>query len=302
MAMKRGLGRGFESLIPADLIDDSFNPNSTYDSTASEDKSVSKQQTLDMALLKVDENQPRKAFDQEALEELAESIKEHGVIQPLVVMPIDGGEYQIVAGERRYRASKIAGLKDVPVVIRTLTDQNKLEVSLIENIQRRDLNSIETATAYAKLRDQFNLSIDQIAHRVHKSVSSISNTMRLLKLPQVAIKAVADGELTEGQARPLIGQDQAVVEAVLPKIVAEGWSARKVEQYIVNMKNASREIADDDSEGANVSAQNEQRVQLLVAKFNTKVDVRTNSKGAGKIVIAFKDADDYERIQKLLGS
>lgn len=301
MAMKHGLGRGFESLIPTGLIDDSFDPNSTYDPTASEDKSVSKQQALALSALKADKNQPRKAFDDEALRELAESIKEHGVLQPLVVTPLGSGAYQIVAGERRYRASKLAGLTEVPVVIRTLTDQNRLEISLIENIQRRDLNSIETATAYAKLRDQFNLTIDQIASRVHKSVSAVSNTMRLLKLPKEAIEAVANGALTEGQVKPLIGQDESMVREILPKIIAESWSARKVEQYVINMKKSANGAVDV-AENSMVTAQNDQRVQVLTTRLNTKVDVRTNRKGAGKIVIAFKDSDDFERIQKLLGS
>ncbi len=141
MAAKKGLGRGFESLIPTDLIDDSFNPNAVYDPTAAQDEKVSQLSTLSLESIHPNADQPRKQFDQEAIEELAASVKEHGVLQPIIVVR-HGDGYQIVAGERRYRASRLAGLKEVPVIIRTMTAQNQLEVSLIENIQRRDLNTI----------------------------------------------------------------------------------------------------------------------------------------------------------------
>ena len=219
-AAKKGLGRGFESLIPTDLIDDSFNPNAAYDPTAAQDEKVSEQATLPLESIHANADQPRKNFDQDAIEELAASIKEHGVLQPIIVVT-HGNGYQIVAGERRYRASRLAGLKEVPVIIRTMTAQNQLEVSLIENIQRRDLNTIETATAYVKLRDQFNLTNDQISERVHKSVPAVINTMRLLKLPKEVVALIAEGQLTEGQARPLIGQDPNIIVKVIPRIIAE---------------------------------------------------------------------------------
>ena len=196
-AAKKGLGRGFESLIPTDLIDDSFNPNSVYDPTAQQDEQVSQEKTLPLAKLHANPDQPRRTFDPEALEELAASLKEHGLIQPILVTP-KGEGYEIVAGERRYRAAKLAHLAEVPVIIRSLSDQNQLELSLIENIQRRDLNSIETATAYAKLRDQFNLTNDEIAGRVHKSASAVINKMRLLKLPAEVIALIAEGQLSGG--------------------------------------------------------------------------------------------------------
>ena len=230
-AAKKGLGRGFESLIPTDLIDDSFDPNSAYDPTAQQDERVSKEATLPLAKLHANPDQPRRSFDKDALEELAASIHEHGIIQPIVVTP-KGEGYEIVAGERRYRASKLAGLTEVPVIVRSMSDQTQLEISLIENIQRRDLNSIETATAYAKLRDQFNLTNDEIAKRVQKSPSAVINTMRLLKLPQEVIALIAEGQLSEGQARPMICPDKHFVISLLTRIFTEGWSARKVEQYV----------------------------------------------------------------------
>lgn len=300
MAAKRGLGRGFESLIPTDLIDDTFDPNSTYDPTAAEDKTVSRQKVLPIASLRIDPDQPRKTFDEEALEELAASIKEHGVIQPLIVAPLDDTTYQIVAGERRYRASKKAGLTELPVVVRTFTDQNRLEISLIENIQRRDLNSVEMAVAYAKLRDQFNLTGEQIAGRVHKSPSAVANTMRLLKLPKSALEALAEGLVTEGQVRPLIGQDEALIAELMPRIIAESWSARKIEQYMVNKKKATSSDESGVADTITTEHQHEARIQTLRDRLQTKVDIRVNNKGAGKIVIPFKNTEEFDRIQKLL--
>lgn len=298
-AAKKGLGRGFESLIPTDLIDDSFDPNSAYDPTAQQDEKVSQEKTLPISKLYANPDQPRRTFDEEAIQELAESIKEYGVIQPILVTPKDDG-YEIVAGERRYRASKLAGIKEVPVIIRSMSDQNQLEISLIENIQRRDLNSVETATAYAKLRDQFNLTNDQIAKRVNKSPSAVINTMRLLKLPKEVVALIAEGQITEGQARPLIGQDIDLIMKVIPLIIAEEWSARKVEQYVVNVKKGLGGT-DQQSIVPKPQAEHEAIVESLRNRFDTKVNIRTNAKGAGKIVIDFKNQQDFERIKNILG-
>lgn len=296
-AAKKGLGRGFESLIPTDLIDDSFDPNSVYDPTAQQDEKVSQVKTLPLSKLRANPGQPRRHFDEEALEELSASVKEYGLIQPIVVTPKDD-MYEIVAGERRFRASKRAGIEEVPVIIRSLTDQNQLEISLIENIQRRDLNSIETATAYAKLRDQFNLSNDQIAARVHKSPSAVINTMRLLKLPKEVIALIAEGQLSQGQARPLIGQDPNLIVKIVPRIIAEEWSARKVEQYVVNLKKGEGETA---AQKPAVETQHEAAIEALRTRLEAKVSIRTNAKGAGKIVINFANQEDLDRIKKLLG-
>lgn len=304
MAVKKGLGRGFESLIPTDL-DDAFNDDGIYDPTANEDKKVSKELSLPLAKLRANADQPRRSFDEEALRELADSIKEHGLIQPIVVTP-KGNVYEIVAGERRFRASKLAGLSEVPVIIRTLSAQNQLEISLIENIQRRDLNSIETATAYAKLRDQFNLTNEQIAARVHKSASAVNNTMRLLKLPSQVVALIANGTLREGQVRPLIGLDEASITAVLPRIIEQEWSARKVEQYVVTIKQHQAQPGDAASQqtasGSNNTGEPYEAVAMqLRQRFgSSKLSIRTNSKGAGKIVIPFKSEDDFKRIQRLL--
>lgn len=289
-AAKKGLGRGFDSLIPTDLFDDSFDP------TVQQDVKVSQQTELPISQITANPDQPRRAFDNEALTELADSIREHGVLQPIIVVSHKGG-YQIVAGERRYRASKLAGLNKVPVIVRTMNGQNQLEVALIENIQRRDLNAIETATAYAKLRDQFNMTTEQISKRVHKSPSAVTNTMRLLKLPKDVIMAIAEGKITEGQARPLIGQSEEAIIDILPRIIGENWSARRVEQYILQLKQSSGDQTG--SAGATNVYQYEQ--DSFQTKFNSKVAIKTTAKGSGKIVISFNDADDFQRIKNILG-
>jgi ParB family chromosome partitioning protein len=290
-AKKTGLGRGFASLIPTDLIDESLDP------TADQDEKLSDLRELQLRDVTANPDQPRRLFDEDALEEMAASIKEHGVIQPIVVTPV-GGKYQIVAGERRFRGATKAGLKTIPALVRTLTDQHKLELSLIENIQRRDLNVLETATAYLKLRDQFNLSLEEIGTRVGgKSVSSVSNTLRLLRLPESVKKALQEGKLREGQARPLINADPEIVEGILPQILKEEWSARKIEQFIVNLKATKK------PESIAVTApQHEQATEKLSGLLKTKVQVRTNTKGAGQIVIRFKSDQEFDRITRLLGS
>jgi len=291
-AQKKGLGRGFESLIPMDLLDDSFDP------TTQQDKKVSELRDLPLDKVHANSDQPRRHFDQDSLNELAESVKEHGVLQPIIVTA-DSDSFEIVAGERRYRAATLAGLKTIPALVRTLTDQHKLELSLIENIQRRDLNAIETATAYLKLRDQFNLSQEEIGRRVNKSPSAVNNTMRLLRLPKQARTAIAEGILTEGQARPLAGQDEAFILDILPRIIAEEWSSRKVEQYMVNIKKLRQTRGAEPIEKP--EAQHEAKIVSLRDRLKTDVDIRVNGHGAGRIIIKFKSDDELERLQKLLG-
>jgi ParB family chromosome partitioning protein len=218
------------------------------------------------------------------------------------VTPRKNGGYQIVAGERRYRAAKIASLSKVPALVRTLTNQHKLELSLIENLQRRDLNPLETATAYLKLRDQFNLTLDEIGQRVGgKSVSTISNTLRLLRLPESVREALLDGRLREGQARPLVNLDEKVINEVLPRILAEEWSARRIEQFIVQLKKAAASPIENQRKKEVAATPYQTETQRLVKRFSTDVSVKTNAKGAGQIVIRFKSDHDFQRIQKILG-
>ena len=259
----KGLGRGFESLIPTELIDDEFDP------TAVEDKKSSQLKELKLDDIVRDEEQPRREFNEEALNALAASIKEHGVLQPIVVTKEDG-KYKIVAGERRWRAARLAGLDKIPAIIRTLDSQNRLELSIIENAQREDLNAIELATAYAKLQTQFNLSTEDIAAKVGKSETAVQNTMRLLTLPDEAKKVIVKEKLSEGVVRPLISRDEETVNKILPKIVKEGWTARQVERYFAEHK--KRSSAASIKRGENLKDEN-----ALTAKYNTPTVIRGRS-------------------------
>ncbi len=295
MAVKKGLGRGFSSLIPTELLDESFDP------TAAQDEKMSELRHIKLTEIVADPNQPRRTFEETALEEITESVRQHGILQPIVVTPHKGG-YQIVAGERRFRASQRAGLDKIPALVRTLSNQHKLELSLIENIQRRDLNVLETATAYLKLRDQFNLSLEEIGKRVGgKSMSAVSNTLRLLRLPESVRTALAEGKLREGQARPLINLDERVIDQILPQILKDEWSARKIEQYIVDFKKSGAEPKAIKEKKQPV-ASHERDIDRLQKRLNTSVDIRTNTRGAGKIVIGFKNEEELRRLQQVLES
>lgn len=294
MSSKKGLGRGFDSLIPTELLDESFDP------TAAQDGQVSELRHIKLIDIEANPDQPRRTFDDDALEDLSASIREHGILQPIVVTPHDGG-FQIVAGERRYRAAKRAGLEKIPTIVRTLSDQHKLELSLIENLQRRDLNVLETATAYLKLRDQFSLTLEQIGKRVGgRSISGVSNTLRLLRLPDSVKQALIDNRLTEGQARPLVGLDTEIIEEILPRILEEDWSARKVEQYVVQVKKAAKAPKKADRTKI-TQVPYEEDTKQLVKRLRTDVNVKTNAKGAGQIVIKFKSDKDFQRLRKILG-
>lgn len=293
---KKGLGRGFSSLIPTDLlIDDQF------DSTLGIDNEISKLQEISLSKIVADPDQPRRHFDEEALNALSSSIKIHGVLQPIVVIS-KGDKFEIVAGERRYRASKLAGLKKIPAIVRELSDQNRLELSLIENIQRSDLNVLETATAYLKLREQFNMTAEQIGQRVGgRSASAVINTMRLLSLPDEVKKYLQTGELKEGQVRPLLKADEKTVLDILPKIIQEGWSARKIEQFMVQYKKQQEQAELSQSKPKKVvNLPFENMTKGLSKRLKTDVDIKVAARGSGKIVIKFKSEDELKRIEQIL--
>lgn len=280
----KGLGRGFESLIPTDLVDEEFDP------TSKEDAKVSQLVEIEIEKIVRDEDQPRKDFRQEALQELADSIKIHGVLQPIVVVK-KGDKYQIVAGERRWRASKLAGLVTIPSIVRTLDDQNRLELAIIENAQREDLNAIELATAYAKLKEQFNLRNADIAKRVGKSSSSIINTLRLLQLPDEAKKAMREYNIGEGPMRPLVAQDREMVLEVLPKMIEGNWSARKIEQYVAEHKKKSSSSA--------VKVNNYRKEEAELAR---KYDCEVRVRGRSVTLSAYDDEKFREVLAKLAQS
>lgn len=294
MSNKKGLGRGFDALIPTGLLDESF------DVTAGQDDRISDLRLVKYGEVHADPDQPRKNFDEVALAELAESIKEHGIIQPLVVTPDTKGGYVIVAGERRFRAASYAGVDKLPVIVRTLTDQHKLELSIIENVQRKDLTAIEIATAYAKLRDQFNLTIEQIGKRVGgKSISAVSNTMRLLKLPYSAKEALAATQISEGQARPLIGVDEKLVDQLIPRIIKERWSARQVEQAVASMRGQAVKTVPKKLKFKPVDSKT---IASVEKHIGAKVKVVTTPTGSGTIALKFKSIEERQRLIDYLNS
>lgn len=291
MAKKTGgLGRGFESLIPTDVLDESFDPTASGEQT-------SELRTIKRELISANPEQPRRHFDEEALDELAASIREHGIIQPLVVTPLPGGRFQIVAGERRWRAAGLVKLEKLPVIIRTLSEQHKLELALIENLQRRDLNALETATAYLKLHTQFNLTFEQIGHRVGgKAVSTISNIMRLLQLPADAKEALVNGVISEGHARQILALDDATAQTELLRLIArEGWSVRKAEQYVVGYKRGERTEAK--KSGIKNTRQETTFTKQLSKQLSLPVVQKTTAKG-GQIIISYTSDDELENLQK----
>lgn len=288
MSAKKGLGRGFESLIPTDLLDESFDPSASDDGQSSDLRQIKIDQIVP------DPDQPRRKFDQDELQELAASIAEHGVLQPIIVSP-HGDGYQIIAGERRYRASKIAGLDKIPALVRTVSDQHRLEASLIENLQRSDLNAFETAMAYARLKEQFNLTLEEIGKRVgNKSVSAVSNTLRLLKLPKTILVLLAEGKISEGQARPLIGLDDGTIKEILANIEKKNWSARTIERYVASLKKTDN----PEVEKTPRYAMDETH---LAKRYGVPVAVKVNSKGAGRIVLKFSNNKEFEYLKKMLG-
>ena len=288
-----GLGRGFDSLIPTDVLDETFDP------TAGKDEQVSELRHVKHSEITPDADQPRRHFDEEALEELAASIREHGIIQPLVVTPSKGG-YQIVAGERRWRAAGLAGLVKVPVIVRTLTQQHKLELALIENLQRRDLNPLETATAYLKLHTQFNLTYEEIGARIGgKAVSTISNILRLLQLPETAKKELVSGNISEGHARQILAlsdHPEAQTE-LLELIVREGWSVRKAEQYVVGYKKGER-IAKH-AQAIKHTQSETSFTKTLSQRLSLPVKLKTTAKG-GQIIISYRDEAELKALEDKL--
>ena len=290
---KKGLGRGFSSLIPTEMIIDE-----KIDSELGLEYDKSQLKELKISDISPDPEQPRRHFNKEKLEELVNSIRIHGVLQPIVVVR-KNSKFLIVAGERRYRASKLAGLERVPAVVRELSDQNRLELSLIENIQRDNLNVLEMAEAYLKLREQFNLTAKEIGERVGaRSESAVLNTLRLLKLPQIVKDYVISGELKEGQARPLLKIDEETIKKILPKIIEENWSSRKIEQFLVNYKKQIEESKK--VEPKKVNNPFEKTVKHISKKLSADVDIKTSARGSGKIVIKFKSEEELKRLEEIL--
>ena len=293
MALKRGLGKGLDSLIPTNVMMESEVKHSTVSTASSPEEG--KDGTLMVKLSKVEPNreQPRKNFDEDSLQELAESLKQFGMLQPILVQN-RGDYYQIIAGERRWRAAKIAGLKEVPVIVRELTDQEIVEISLIENIQREDLNPIEEAQAYKRLLTEFHLKQDEVAERVSKSRTAVTNSMRLLKLCDEVQKMVVDDMISTGHARALISiEDPEEQYLIAQKIFDEKLSVREVEKLVKDLHKPPKPPKE---ENKTLQAIYQEISERLKQSLSTKVSVSAKQNGAGKIEIEFYNHEDLERL------
>ena len=293
MALKRGLGKGLDSLIPTNVMMESEVKHATVSTASSAEEG--KDGTLMVKLSKVEPNreQPRKNFDEDSLQELAESLKQFGMLQPILVQN-RGDYYEIIAGERRWRAAKIAGLKEVPVIVRELTDQEIVEISLIENIQREDLNPIEEAQAYKRLLTEFHLKQDEVAERVSKSRTAVTNSMRLLKLGDEVQQMVVNEMLTTGHARALLAiEDPEEQYLIAQKIFDEKLSVREVEKLVKDLHKPPKPPKE---ENKTLQAIYQEISERLKQSLSTKVSVSAKQNGAGKIEIEFYNHEDLERL------
>ncbi|MBQ8593643.1 MAG: ParB/RepB/Spo0J family partition protein [Bacteroidaceae bacterium] len=283
------LGRGLDALISTDEV---------------KTEGSSSIHEIPIEQIEVNPNQPRREFDQTALQELADSISEIGIIQPITLRKMDEETYQIIAGERRYRASQLAGLRAIPAYIRTADDENVMEMALIENIQREDLNSLEIALAYQGLIEQYGLTQERLSERVGKKRTTIANYLRLLKLPAPIQVALQNKEIDMGHARALLTLDNPTLQIrMFEEIVREGYSVRKVEQMVKALNEG--ESVDSGSKkivprGAKLPEEYNLLKQQLSNFFHSKVQLSCSSKGKGKISIPFNSEEDLERIVGIL--
>ena len=280
MSKKKGLGRGLSALFGDEKLVEKSQDNNKFNNN------------IAISDLSRNPYQPRQNFSEEKLEELAKSIKKNGIIQPIAVRPskTDSGKFEIVAGERRWLAAQRAGLHEIPVTILDLSDVESLEVAIVENIQRDDLNPIEEARGYKRLNDEFKYDHESISKLMSKSRSHISNTLRLLTLPEDVISMLEEGTLTSGQARPLIGISNA--SAIAEEIVSKNYSARKVEYLTRNQKGTTKDKFVDS---------NILKAQDKIQKsLGLKVRIVNKKNNSGKITIEYKDLDQFELVSDLL--
>ena len=306
MARSSGLGKGLSSIIPgAELADSDANAGAVLSD-------------VPVQAVSPNPNQPRVHFDEESLTELASSITEMGVLQPILVRPLDDGEFELIAGERRWRAAQRAGLTTIPAVIRLTDDATSVEQALVENLHRQDLTALEEAAAYQQLLDDFGLTHDQVATRVGKSRSAITNSLRLLGLPPAVQHLLADGQLSAGHARALLGTpDRARQEHLAREAAAGGWSVRMVEDAV---RGDSAEVPEDDTpsqpeadavegaavDGAGLTPSTRLRPpglleleHLLADHLDTRVSVQMTAR-KGRVTIEFADLEDLERIYRAM--
>ena len=295
--MKKGLGRGLNSLFGD--FDDDFSQELTNNAENKSDKEivVNKPQEIEIGLIDRNNNQPRKNFDEQALNELAESIKTYGIVQPIIVNKKDN-RFVIVAGERRWRAARIAGLKTVPCIVKDYSNQEISEIAIIENLQREDLNPIESARAIKNLIDEFNLTQDEVADKIGKSRPAVANTLRLLTLPENIVSLVENNKISAGHARALLSLDSSVKQKEIAlKIIEKNLSVRETENLIKALSNLKP--------GQHKSLNNEKSLELksfetqIKRLFSTSVSIKGND-NKGKIIIDYYTKEDLDRIFEIL--
>ena len=278
---KGGLGKGLEAL---------FVDNETEEITPS---------TLKLTEIEPNREQPRKDFDEKALSELADSIREHGVLQPLLVRPLKDGRDQLIAGERRWRASRMAGLTEVPVIVRDLDDQAAMELALIENLQRTDLNIMEEAAGYRELMERYGMTQEVVAKRVGKSRPAVANALRMLALPEATARLVREGKLTAGHARALLGlPDPAEIDPLAERVLAEGLSVRETERLVADRKVSPEKKPQPAVKNWGEDSRLKQTVLYLSEYFGRKAQIKAKKDGTGRIVIDFYSKEDLEALLK----
>ena len=287
---KFALGRGLDALI------------STEEVKTSGSSSINE---IELSKISVNPNQPRREFDPVALQELSDSIAEIGIIQPITLRQLNDDSYQIIAGERRYRASVQAGLKTIPAYIRTADDENVMEMALIENIQREDLNSLEIALAYQHLLEQYNLTQERLSERVGKKRTTIANYLRLLKLPALIQVALKNREIDMGHARALLAlEDPKTQIRIFNEIQSQGYSVRKVEEIVKALTSGETTANKKSTNKSNPKLSEDYQIlqKHLCGFFGSKVQLSCTAKGKGKISIPFNNEEDLERIMEILDS
>lgn len=282
---RTGLGRGFDTLLPQNFDDTILLSDSD------------KIEKIPVSHLIANKYQPRQVFDDEAIGQLAASIKKYGILQPLVVTPGDSGNYMIIAGERRWRASQVAGLDRVPVIVRSSKELEQLEIALIENVQRVNLSPLEQAESIEYLHKQFGVSYDMISERLGKAVTTIHNIVRLLQLPERAASALREKSITEGHARTILALKEypEKQDILLNNIKSNGWSVRQAEQFVTTIKEGFREV-----KAASQRMQSETpATKALSKRLNVPVFIRRTARG-GKLEVTFKSDEELEKIITLL--
>lgn len=301
---KQALGKGIRALL--NTIDEELKVTGEANSPSNVPPAVSGQAAgsivrIPVEQIEVNPKQPRRDFDEQALKELSESIKLHDIIQPITVIKLGPTQYQLISGERRLRASKLAGLKDIPAYIRTADDQQLLEMALLENLQRENLNAIEVALSYKRLMDECELTQEQVADRMKKERSTVTNYLRLLRLPPDVQKAVRDGQISMGHARAIIGLEHIDQQLyVFRETLEKGLSVRQVEQLVKNMLQGDKggAIATNTAAPVKLPPAYKRIEDNMASHFSTKVKLERKKNGKGAVLIEFYSDSDLERIME----